>query len=128
MNRFAYTIKLPSPSNAIFFVNGIIARNFKGWLWLMRNLFWIRQSVKKSAGCIQSKSGLCNIKEVVMISYWQDEEALKLFFKSPEHRTMMKYFSQNPNSLSLYNETYKPHVSGKYTNEPNGLALLYQKD
>lgn len=126
-HKNVYTVALPEHPEAVVFVNGIIARNIKGWFWLMRHLLWIRKSVTQSPGCIQLKAGVCSVKEVVMVSYWQDAAALKVFFTSEAHRKMMRYFQQHPSELCLYNETYTPQRSGKYTNEPQGMACLFEK-
>ena len=38
---------------------------------------------------------------------------------------MMQFTANHPESLCLYNETYQPSRSGKYTHEPQGMALIY---
>jgi hypothetical protein len=38
---------------------------------------------------------------------------------------MMQFLMENPDSLALYNETYQPQHSGKYSHEPQGMATLY---
>ena len=63
-----------------------------------------------------------------MVSYWQHEDDLSNFFKSEPHKKMMKYYFKNPDNLSLYNEKYHPTASGKYANEPHGLASLDYSD
>ncbi|MEH2207201.1 MAG: hypothetical protein V7K53_24540 [Nostoc sp.] len=40
---------------------------------------------------------------------------------------MMQFIAKNPQSLCLYNETYSPLHSGKYINEPQGMATIYAR-
>jgi hypothetical protein len=51
------------------------------------------------------------------------------FFSSPLHRQMMKNMMQiiavDQQAIALFNETYRPLRSGKYFNEPQGLAKIY---
>jgi heme-degrading monooxygenase HmoA len=71
------------------------------------------------------KAGICGPNEVVMVSYWRSEQDLKQFFRGESHRKMMQFVMKKPDSLCLYNETYKPWRSGKYSHEPQGMATLY---
>jgi hypothetical protein len=45
------------------------------------------------------------------------------------HRQMMKntiaIVTADNKALAMYNETYRPLSSGKYLNEPQGLAKIY---
>lgn len=126
MMKFAiYQIQLPDRPNAVVFVNGMIARDRSGWFWLWRNLHSIYQSTVKAPGCIQVKAGLCGLKEVVMVSYWESDRHLMDFFRGTAHRQMMQFTTRHPNSLCLYNETYHPSKSGKYSHEPQGMAIVY---
>ena len=105
----------------------MVARTFKGRIWLMMRFLWIRKTTQNAPGCVQVKAGLCNAHEVVMVSYWENMAALKSFFTSTGHKKMMQYFHRHPSHLSLYNEMYRPHASGKYAHEANGLARLYAR-
>jgi heme-degrading monooxygenase HmoA len=120
-----YQIDLPEQSEAVVFVNGILARDRAGFFWMWKNVFWIRSATAKAEGCVQVKTGICGPNEVVMVSYWRSEDDLKQFFRGEAHRQMMQFVMQNPNSLCLYNETYRPQYSGKYSHEPQGMATLY---
>jgi heme-degrading monooxygenase HmoA len=120
-----YRIQLPEQPNAVMFVNGMIARDRSGFFWLWRNLNSIGKSTGKAPGCIQVKAGICGPKEVVMVSYWESERHLMDFFRGAAHRQMMQFSSLHPDSLCLYNETYHPAKSGKYSHEPQGMALVY---
>jgi heme-degrading monooxygenase HmoA len=120
-----YQIDLPEQPEAVVFVNGILARDRAGFFWMWKNVFWIRSATAKAEGCVQVKTGICGPNEVVMVSYWRSEDDLKQFFRGEAHRQMMQFVMQNPNSLCLYNETYRPHYSGKYSHEPQGMATLY---
>lgn len=120
-----YQIQLPEQPDAIVFVNGIVARDRAGFFWLWKNLNDIRQSTVKAPGCIQVKAGICGAKEIIMVSYWKSDRELMDFFRGSAHREMMKFSTRHPNSLCLYNETYHPSKSGKYSHEPQGMALVY---
>ncbi|MCA1995364.1 MAG: DUF4188 domain-containing protein, partial [Coleofasciculus sp. S288] len=118
---------LPENSEAVIFVNGFLARDRAGWFWMWRNLLWIRNVTAQAEGCVQLKAGICGLNEVVMVSYWCSEDSLKNFFRGKFHQEMMQFTAQHPESLCLYNETYRPLSSGKYVNEPQGLAMLYAR-
>ena len=125
LNSSIYHIQLPENPDAIVFVNGIIARDRSGFLWMWRNLNSIRKSTVQAPGCIQVKAGICAASEVVMVSYWESERLLIEFFRGAAHRDMVKFTTHHPNSLCLYNETYHPSRSGKYSHEPQGMAIVY---
>ncbi|MBD2337342.1 DUF4188 domain-containing protein [Calothrix sp. FACHB-156] len=125
MSYSIYQINLPESPEAVVFVNGIIARDRIGFFWMWKNLFWIGSSTTKAEGCVQVKAGICAANEVIMVSYWRSAQDLKQFFRGEPHRRMMQFVSKNPNSLCLYNETYQPQHSGKYSHEPQGMARLY---
>ena len=127
MEYQVYTVALPEHPEAVMFIQGIVARNLAGLFWMWRNVLWIKKSNATSEGCVQVKAGICGINEVVLASYWEDKSGLGKFFKSQPHQKMMKYLSDHPNNLTLYNETYRPGRSGKYVNEPNGLAVIYPR-
>ncbi|WP_293145611.1 MULTISPECIES: DUF4188 domain-containing protein [unclassified Microcoleus] len=125
-NRYSiYQIDLPDSPEAVVFVNGFVARRAIGFFWMWKNLVSIGTSTRKAEGCVQVKAGICGPKEVIMVSYWHSEADLKQFFRGEAHRRMMQFVVKNPDSLCLYNETYKPSQSGKYSHEPQGMAMLY---
>ncbi|MEM7772027.1 MAG: DUF4188 domain-containing protein [Cyanobacteria bacterium P01_A01_bin.37] len=120
-----YSVHFPENPSAIIFVNGLIARDRAGFLWLWSNLNSIRQSTVDAPGCIQVKAGLCGPAEVMMVSYWESHQCLMDFFRGTAHREMMQFSTHHPDSLCLYNETYHPSTSGKYSHEPQGMAKVY---
>jgi Domain of unknown function (DUF4188) len=120
-----YQIDLPEQPEAVVFVNGFLARDRAGFLWMWKNLLWIKGATTQAAGCVQVKAGICGQNEVIMVSYWLSELELKLFFQGESHRQMMQFVMKNPDSLCLYNETYRLGSSGKYSHEPQGMAKLY---
>ena len=120
-----YQINLPECPQAVVFVNGFLARDRGGFLWMWKNLSWIKSATVEAEGCVQVKAGICRPNEVIMVSYWRSEDHLKQFFRGESHRRMMQFVSKNPTSLCLYNETYRPGQSGKYSHEPQGMATLY---
>jgi hypothetical protein len=120
-----YQANLPDSPEAVIFVNGFLARDRSGFLWMWKNILWINNATAKAKGCVQVKAGICGPNEVVMASYWFSENNLKEFFRGEPHRKMMHFVAKNPNSLCLYNETYRPLDSGKYTHEAQGMAKIY---
>ena len=120
-----YSIYLPEQPEAVVFVNGFLGRDRTGFFWMWKNIVWIVSATTKAEGCVQMKAGICGPNEVVMVSYWRSEHDLKQFFRGEAHRRMMQFVMKNPNSLCLYNETYQPSHSGKYSHEPQGMATLY---
>lgn len=120
-----YQLDLPERPEAAVFVNGFLTRDRTGFFWMWKNLRWIKNSTAKAEGCVQVKAGICSPNEVIMVSYWRSEQDLKQFFRGEAHRQMMQFVMKNPDSLCLYNETYRPEHSGKYSHEPQGMATLY---
>lgn len=125
MSYSIYQITLPEHPEAVVFVNGIVVRDRAGFFWMWQNLSWIRNATVQAEGCVQVKAGLCGPKEVLMVSYWRSQKDLNAFFRGEAHRKMMQFVAKNPNSLCLYNEIYQPSHSGKYSHEPQGMAVLY---
>jgi heme-degrading monooxygenase HmoA len=130
MNHTSYQIDLPKNSNVVVFYNGIKALNLKGFIWLWQQILLANQTVIMQAnGCIEAKLGICSYREAVIVSYWQDEASLMKFFHSPLHRKMMKNMMEiiatDPQAIAVFNETYRPLRSGRYFNEPQGLAKIY---
>lgn len=115
-----YTVE--TDPEVIVFINGFKARNTLGYIWLLLNLFKIVRSVKKSAGCFESIPAFSGPFQVVMISYWQNKSYLDEYVKSGVHYSFMSFVYKYPKALSLFNETYQPNKSGKYYNEPSGMA------
>ncbi|MBD2433966.1 MULTISPECIES: monooxygenase family protein [Fischerella] len=120
-----YQIDLPEHPEAVVFVNGFLARDRAGFFWMWKNLLWIKNVTTEATGCVQVKAGICGPNEVMMVSYWRSEQDLKQFFQGEPHRQMMQFVMKHPISLCLYNETYRPKHSGKYSHEPQGMAMLY---
>ncbi|MBD2203567.1 DUF4188 domain-containing protein [Calothrix sp. FACHB-1219] len=125
MSYFTYKIDLPEHPEAVVFVNGFLVRDRAGFFWMWKNLLWIKNATIQAEGCVQVKAGICAPNEVIMVSYWRSELDLKQFFRGEAHRQMMQFVMKNPRSLCLYNETYHPLHSGKYSHEPQGMAMLY---
>ena len=128
MHHTSYQIDLPQDSEVVVFLNGIKALNLKGFFWLWQQIF--TTSVEEDSGCIETKLSICgSLQEAVIVSYWRDEASLMQFFRSPLHRQMMKnmnsFIAANPEAIAVYNETYRPLRSGRYFNEPQGLAKIY---
>ncbi|MCU0541472.1 MAG: DUF4188 domain-containing protein [Oscillatoriaceae cyanobacterium Prado104] len=127
MSYSIFQIDLPESPEAVVFINGFVARDRAGFLWMWRKVLWIANVTNQAEGCVQVKAGICSPKEVVMVSYWRSENSLKTFFRGNAHQEMMQFIVKHPNSLCLYNETYKPVRSGKYSHEPQGMAAIYAR-
>ena len=130
MDRTSYQIDLPQDTKVVIFYNGIKALNIRGWLWLWQGIFTAKlDSVIKAPGCLDTKLCICSPVEAIIVSYWQDEVSLTDFFHSPLHRQMMKSMKQimttDQKAIAIFNETYRPIRSGRYFNEPQGLAKIY---
>lgn len=125
--KYGYRIALPEHPEAVIVVLGMLARNLTGWLWMWRQLNPQLQSVKRAPGCVQAKGGIVGPNELLMVAYWKDAESMRAYFKSADHLTYIRFLSKNPESLTLWNETYQPAKSGMYLHEPHGLPLIYPK-
>lgn len=127
MHHTSYQIDLPQDSEAVVFFNGIKALNIKGFFWLWQQIF--TTSITEAPGCVETKLSICSPHEAVIVSYWQNEASLMQFFHSPIHRQMMQNMTQiitdDPQAIAVFNEIYRPVRSGKYFNEPQGLAKMY---
>lgn len=125
--KYGYRVALPEQPEAIVFVVGMLARNLTGWLWMWQHMNSQLQSVRRAPGCVQVKGGIVGPNELLMVSYWKDTESMRVYFKSAEHLKYMRFLAKNPESLTLWNETYQPARSGMYLHEPHGLPLIYPK-
>lgn len=130
MKNTGYQIELPQNSQVVVFYNGIKALNLKGFFWLWKQVLTGNQiAVQQAKGCKEAKLGICSPQEVVIVSYWEDEASLREFFHSPLHREMMKsmrnMIAADATAIAVFNETHRPLRSGKYINEPQGLAKIY---
>lgn len=127
MNHTSYQIDLPEDSEVVVFYNGIKALNLRGFFWLWQQIF--TTGVIAAPGCVETKLTICSPKEAIIVSYWQNEASLMQFFHSPLHRqmmkSMMKIITVDPGAIAVFNETYRPLRSGRYFNEPQGLAKIY---
>lgn len=123
--KYGYRVVLPEHPEAIVFVQGMLARNITGWLWMWQQLNSQLNSVRRAPGCVQVKGGIVGMNELLMITYWKDSAGLYAYFKSAEHLKYMRFVAKQPESLTLWTETYSPVRSGMYLHEPHGLSLMY---
>lgn len=86
-----YQIEIPQQPESVTFINGFLTRDFTGFLWLWKNLFWINRVTTQSEGFVQVKARICSPTEVMMVSYWRSESSLKQFFKGKSHQQMMQF-------------------------------------
>jgi heme-degrading monooxygenase HmoA len=130
MNHTSYQIDIPQNTDVVVFCNGIKALNSKGFFWLWQQIFTAQlNNVKTAPGCVETKLAICSPTEVIMVSYWQNQQSLTEFFQSSRHRQMMKdtmkMIAVDSKAIALFNETYRPLKSGKYFNQPQGLAKIF---
>jgi heme-degrading monooxygenase HmoA len=130
MKYTSYQIDLPENPDVVVFYNGIKAHNLKGLVWLWQEILTSNLTdINQVKGCIQAKSSISSYREVIIVSYWENEARLNEFFHSPLHHQMMKsmmnIIATAPQAISSFNETYHPLRSGKYFNQPQGLARIY---
>jgi heme-degrading monooxygenase HmoA len=130
MNNTGYQIDLPQNPHVVIFYNGIKALNLKGFFWLWKQVLTGNQiAVLQAKGCKEAKLAICSPKEIVIVSYWENEASLMNFFHSPLHREMMKSMRnimvEDQKAIAVFNETHRPLRSGRYFNEPQGLAKIY---
>ena len=130
MNHASYQIDLPQDTDVVVFFNGIKALNLRGFFWLWQQILTAKlNSVKSARGCVETKLSICSSREAVIVSYWQNQASLIEFFHSPLHRqmmkNMMKIIATDEKAIAVFNETYRPLRSGRYFNEPQGLAKIY---
>lgn len=121
-DRPAYSIDLSEPT-AITYINGIVARTPRAWLSMWRTLPRIYFLARADRGCIQAKAFVGNPREMLMLSYWRDEESLRSFYTHPAHVKLMRTVFRHPDWFTLFNETYRIPISARYWNAPNGYAL-----
>jgi hypothetical protein len=120
--RYAFSVDLSEPT-AVTYVNGIVARTPRAWAWMMVRLPPMLFLVRAQDGCLQAKSFLGGPREMLMLSYWRDEEALRGLYTHPRHVALMRTVFRHPDWFTLFNETYRIPISTRYWNAPNGYAL-----
>ena len=130
MNHASYQIDLPQDTDVVVFFNGIKALNLRGFFWLWQQILTAKLTgVQSARGCIDTKLSICSAREAVIVSYWQDQVSLTEFFNSSLHRQLIKnmieIIATDQKAIAVFNETYRPLRSGRYFNEPQGLAKIY---
>lgn len=118
----AFSIDLTKPT-AITYVNGIIAETPRAWAWMWLNLPKVRKIGKAADGCLQMKAAIISPRQMVLISYWRDQAALRGFYTHPAHVQLMRTLFRNQHWFTLYNETYEIPITTRYWNAPHGYAL-----
>lgn len=120
--RYSFSVDLNEPT-AITYVNGIIARTPRAWAWMWAKLPPIYFVARAQDGCLQAKSFVGGPREMLMLSYWRDEDALRALYTHPAHVSLMRTVFRHPDWFVLFNETYRIPISTRYWNAPNGYAL-----
>lgn len=112
-------------TEAIVFVNWMKARNLRGFINMYRLSWSVNQMMQRARnnGLFDARIAIVGPTEVLVVSYWENEEALRASFRDKAHVEMMRYTYQHPEDLVLGNETYSRPFSTRYMNEPGGFAL-----
>lgn len=110
-------------STGVLYLNGAIPQNPRAWWYFVRQGPKMLRAVRAAEGCLQAKSAMAGPREFLMYSYWESHEALRAFYRSTLHVSLMRTTFQNPDWYVLYNETYDLPVSTRYWNAANGYAL-----
>ena len=121
-NERAFSIDLTTPT-AITYLNGMIARTPQSWLWMWANALRLELLARRTDGCLQTRRGIVSPRQIMLVSYWRDDAALRSFYANPAHVKLMRMVFRHPNWFTLYNETYRIPESTRYWNGPNGYAL-----
>ncbi|WP_159800763.1 monooxygenase family protein [Flavobacterium sp. MK4S-17] len=108
----------------VVFINGFKANNLLGFVWLWLSLFSVIKTTRKAKGCRSAVPAIVSPIEVVMISYWNDNESLREFVISKYHKRYIRFVYQNSKALSLFNEMFEPKRSGLYFNKPMGMSKI----
>ncbi|MCA9912246.1 MAG: DUF4188 domain-containing protein [Anaerolineae bacterium] len=113
------------PTEAIVFVNWMKARNLRGFINMYRLSWSVNQMMQRARknGLFDARVAIVGPREVLVVSYWENEEALRASFRDKAHVEMMRYTYQYPDDLVLGNETYSRPFSTRYLNEAGGFAL-----
>jgi hypothetical protein len=118
----AFSTDLSEPT-AITYVNGIVARTPRAWVYMVTHLprvWWVAWT---DDGCLQATPWLASPRRLMLLSYWRDEAALRRFYAHPVHVKLMRAVFRNPDWFTLWNETYRVPITTRYWNAPNGYAL-----
>ena len=121
-NKRAFSIDLTEPT-AITYLNGMIARTPQSWAWMWASALKLERLARHMDGCLQTKAGIVSPRQIMLVSYWRDDAALRSFYPHPVHVKLMRMVFRHPNWFTLYNETYRMPESTRYWNAPNGYAL-----
>ncbi len=115
-----------APSDAIVFVNWIKARNLRGFLQMYRFAPAVNRMLQRARGqgLFDARVSIVSPTELLVVSYWENEDALRASFRDEAHVRMMRYTFQHPDDLILGNETYQQPISTRYVNEAGGYALV----
>ena len=127
MKHRYYEVDL-SQKTAIVYLNGIKARNVQAFLLMWSNIFRLGILARQQSTCLQVKLALISPIEMIQVSYWKDQTALRAFYQKPEHIAVLRYTFQHPDHFTLYNETYEPPISTRYLNGVNGYATSQTAD
>jgi len=115
----------PEKQEALVFVNWMKARNLRGFFGMYRLIPTIYAMLRraKSYGLLESRLAIVGPREFVVISYWENEAALRAAFQDEGHVQMMRYIFKNHQDLDLGNETYTQPISTRYLNDAGGYSL-----
>jgi len=111
-------------TEGIVYVNWMYARNLKGFLWMWRAFPRIGKMFQRADGLADIHVAMVSPFKVIVVSHWDNMQALHDAYRDPIHIDMMKWIYANPDALALGNETYGAPVSTRYFNADGGFARI----
>lgn len=122
-----YLTALPEQPEALIMIALMRARSFSGFRYIWTEGMSQPAAVRAAPGCIQVKPCIISPRELLMLTYWKDQDSLMAFFRSQAHVGWMRYLAAHPNDLNMAAEIYSPQRPGLYLHEPQGMALVYPR-
>ncbi len=109
-------------NQGVLYVNSLRPRNLRGLWWFIRTMKTIGDVIARAEGCIEYKITLASSMEVIVISYWENHDALNNAYKDPAHIAMMRHTFQHIDDFALANETFSAPITTRYLNRRTGFA------
>jgi hypothetical protein len=103
---------------------GLSCRTPRGFFFMWTRIVSFIMATRTSEGCHLVLAGIGSPFRIQLVSYWRDEEAMTAFVRSRAHVTWMRFIYKHPDSLNLFNETYKKPCRANYINRPGGVAAI----
>ena len=116
------------PTPVCTMVVGLAARNWRGFLFLWTKIAVFVRETRRAEGCRGVCPGISSFRRLILVSYWKDRESLQAFARSPVHVAWMRFISQDPDSLDLFNETYEQPVALNTINTRGGFTAAVEME